>query len=193
MATKTSAGEPFESQVREVLTRVAGDLSMLIDHQVKIESASVQRCKEKPSGRKYVHIAFKLSFEWRGKTLYGALLVPLPDAISLACFLLTVPDEAVALKRKLTELDKLTKDAMLEIANFIGGATDGALRLRFPQGLAVRSLGCQGLREEQPPAFPFPADEELIVGRAKARIGDYPVFNLILIMPVLSTDSVPVS
>ncbi|MEO6711302.1 MAG: hypothetical protein ABI054_00100, partial [Planctomycetota bacterium] len=129
---------------------------------------------------------------WRGKLLYGALLVPLPDAITLACFLLAVPDDAVEAKRKLTDLDQPTKDAMLEIANFIGGATDGALRMRFPHGLAVRSLGCQGLRAEQPPAFPFPAGEELIAGRAKARIGDFPVFNMILIMPVLVGETAPV-
>jgi hypothetical protein len=192
MATQVSAGEPFESQVRAILTRVAADLTMLIDHTVKVESTSAQRCQAKPSGRKHVHIAFKLSFEWRGQSLYGALLVPLPDAITLACMLLTVPDEAVALKRKLTELDQPTKDAMLEIANFIGGATDGALRMKFPQGLAVRSLGCQGLRPEQPPAFPYQQGTDLIAGRAKACIDEYPVFNMILIMPVLTPESLPV-
>ena len=193
MPAHVSAGEPFESQVREVLTRITADLSMLIDRPVKLESTSAQRSQAKPAGRKHVHIAFKLSFEWRGQLLHGALLVPLPDAITLACFLLTVPDEAVALKRKLTDLDQPTKDAMLEIANFIGGATDGALRTRFPQGLAVRSLGCQGLRVEQPPGFPLPPGAELIVGPAKARIGDYPVFSMILVMPVLAPESLPVS
>ena len=143
MAHQQSAGEPFESQVREVLTRIAADLKMLIDRSVLIQASRAERCKTKASGRKHVHIAFKLSFEWRGQLLYGALLVPLPDAITLACSLLAVPDEAIALKRKLTDLDQPTKDAMLEIANFIGGATDGALRLRFPQNLSVRSLGCR--------------------------------------------------
>ncbi|HUR29580.1 MAG TPA: hypothetical protein VM509_15430 [Planctomycetota bacterium] len=193
MPAEAPAGEPFESQVREVLTRIAGDLATLIDHKVSLESTSAQLAASKPGGKKHVHIAFKLSFEWRGQRLYGALLVPLPEAITLACFLLTVPDEAVALKRKLTELDQATKDAMLEIANFIGGATDGALRTRFPQGLAVRSLGCQGLRAEQPPGFPFEKGTELIVGRAKARISDYPVFNMVLILPVLTPESQPVN
>lgn len=193
LPVQASVGEPFESQVRDVLARIAGDLGMLIDHKVTLESVAVQRSPTKPSGRKHVHIAFKLSFDWRGQMLYGALLVPLPDAITLACLLLTVPDEAVALKRKLTELDQPTKDAMLEIANFIGGATDGALRTRFPQGLAVRSLGCQGLRAEQAPSFPTETGAEWIVGKAKARIVEFPTFNMILIMPVLTPESQPVS
>jgi hypothetical protein len=169
MPTQPSAGAPYEAQVRDILERIAADLTMLTDHPVKIQSSSAQRCTAKPAGAKRVHIAFKLSFEWRGQMLHGALLVPLAEAISLACFLLLVPDDGVKAKRALTTLDQATKDAMLEIANFIGGATDGALRHHFPQGLSVRSEGCQGLRPEQAPAFPYKPGEPLIAGRAKGR------------------------
>jgi hypothetical protein len=192
MPTQPSAGEPFETHVRDILERIAADLTMLTDHPVKIQSTSAQRCQAKPVGARRVHIAFKLSFDWRGQMLHGALLVPLPEAISLACFLLLVPDDGVKAKRALTTLDQATKDAMLEIGNFIGGATDGALRLHFPQGLSVRSEGCQGLRPEQAPAFPYTAGSDLIAGRAKARIADYPPFDLVLIAPVLVPEGAPV-
>lgn len=191
MPSQASAGEPFESQVREILARVAADLGMLIDHPVKIQSTAVQRWTSKPSGARRVHIAFKLGFDVRGEMRYGALLVPLPDAITLASFLLLVPDEGVKGKRLLNDLDQPTKDAMLEISNFVGGATDGALRVRFPQGLSVRSLGCQGLRADQPPAFPYKQGDELIVGRAKARIGEFPQFEMLLVLPVLTAESAP--
>ncbi len=193
MPTHSPAGAPFESQVREVISRVAGDLSMLIDHQVKIHSTGAQRWRSKPAGNEQVHIAFKLSFDLRGETGYGALLMPLPEAISMASLLLMVPQDVVRAKRSLTELDRTTKDAMLEIANFVGGAADGALRVRFPKGLSVRSMGCQGLRPQQPPGFPYKTGEELIVGRAMARIGEFPAFEMLLVMPVLSLEAAPAS
>ena len=191
MNLDSRTAEPFESQVRDVLARVASDLGLLVDRPVEILSTSTARCRTKPVCNKQVHIAFKLLFEWRGQTLYGSLLVPLPEAVSLACLLLVLPVEALTAKRASNELDQPTKDALLEIGNFIGGAIDGALRLKFPQGLSVRSLGCQGLRPEQPPAFPHKPADEWIAGRAQARIGQYPAFELLLILPVLVAESVP--
>ena len=191
MPIQPPAGEPYESQVRDVFQRIAGDLALLIDHPVKIRSSSAQRWKCKPAGTRRVHISFKLSFDLRGQMSYGALVVPLPDAITLASYLLMVPDEHVPAKRALTTLDQPTKDAMLEVANFIGGATDGALRLRFPQGLSVRSKGCQGLRAEQPPGFPYKIGDDLIVGKAKVLIGDFPSFDMLLILPLLTPENAP--
>ena len=195
MATSSAAGEPFESQVREVFTRIAGDLGMLIDHQVRIESTSAARSNVKPAGAVQVHIAFKLSFDVRSELgadlRYGALLVPLPDAISMAGFLLSNSTDEVVRKRAQPDLDQATKDALLEVGNFIGGAADGALRPRFPQGLSVRSRGCQGLRVDQPPGFPHKPGEDLIVGRAQARIEGLPSFEMILILPLLAALKAP--
>ena len=187
MATKPTADDPIAGQVREVLERIASDLTMLTDQQIKILSSRAQRCKAKPACGPSVHIAFKLALEWQGSKFHGALLLPLPEAISLAGFLLMLPADAVAAKRSLSNLDQATKDAMLEIASFVGGATDGALRMHFPRGLSVRSHGCQGLRAGQSPAFPYNPGDELIEGRAQVRIGDFPPFELLLILPVLST------
>ena len=120
-------------------------------------------------------------------------MLPLPEAISLASFLLLDSKEGVLAKRALTDLEQPTKDAMLEIANFIGGATDGALRRHFPQGLSVRSLGCQGLRADQLPAFPYKPGDELILGRAQAQIADFPSFEMLLVLPMLVSANVPAS
>ncbi len=193
MATSSAAGEPFESQVREVFSRIAGDLCMLIDQHVRIESTGAERWSAKPVGAAQVHIAFKLSFELRGELRHGALLVPLPEAISLAGFLLLGSADEVKLKRAEPGLDQATKDAMLEIGSFIGGAADGALRPRFPRGLSVRSGGCQGLRADQPPGFPHPAGQDLIVGRAQACIAEFPSFELLLLMPLLAAETAPAS
>lgn len=181
-----------EAQVRGVLGRIASDLSMLTDRTVRLDVKAARRCNSKPAGSRGVHIAFKLLFDWRGKQLHGALLLPLPEAISLAGYLLMQPEEAVAAKRAETCLDQATKEAMLEIANFIGGATDGALRLHFPNGLSVRAQGCQGLRADQPPAFPFKTGEELIEGRGTGRIGDGAAFDVLLILPVIAEQRTPI-
>lgn len=193
MSNQPVAKDPIESQVRRVLERIASDLSLLTDKPFKILASQAGRSRTKPVGAHGVHIAFKLAFEWRGQTLHGALLLPLPEAISLACFLLMLPAEAVAARRAQTQLDQATKDAMLEIGSFIGGAADGALRAHFPQGLSVRSLGCQGLRAGQPPAFPYQAGQELIEGRGSASLGEGAAFELVLILPVISEKSAPVS
>lgn len=192
MARPIPDKDPIEAQVRGVLERIAADLSMLTDRRVRLDAGVARRCSSKPAASHGVHIAFKLLFDWRGQQLHGALLLPLPEAISLAGYLLMQPEEAVAAKRAQTSLDQATKDAMLEIANFIGGATDGALRLHFPNGLSVRARGCQGLRADQPPAFPFQAGEQLIEGRGTGRIGDSPPFDVLLILPLITEQREPV-
>jgi len=182
----------MQAQVRGVLERIASDLSLLTDRPVRLECSAARRCSSKPAGSGGVHIAFKLRFEWRGQRLHGALLLPLPEAIALAGHLLMQPDELVAAKRAEPSLDQGSKEALLEIANFIGGATDGALRLHYPQGLSVRALGCQGLRPEQAPAFPLAAGEEWVEGRGTGRIGAGLPFECLLILPLIREQAAPV-
>jgi hypothetical protein len=193
MTNQSQSQGPIESQVREVLERIASDLSMLTDRTVSILSTKATHSLTKPSGDGGVHIAFKLTFDWRAEQLHGALLVPLAEAIALASFLLMLPEPTIAKRRAQATLDQATKDAMLEMANFSGGATDGALRVRFPSGLSVRSQGCQGVRAGQAPAFPFQEGDELIDGRATARIGDGEPFELVLILPVIREQGVGVA
>jgi len=112
----------------EVLQRVAADLSMIAARDFVLESLTAERANERAAGRDEVHISFRLSLERGGETRFGCLLVPLADAISLACYLLMIPDESVEGRRLATDLDETTKDALLEVGSFIGSAADAALR-----------------------------------------------------------------
>lgn len=174
-----------QKQVDEIMQRIAGDLSMIVDRPLKITTAPAQRVQARAAGAKTVHISFKLGIQHGGRIAHGCLLIPLSDAIALACYLMMVPDDGVKSKRNLTTLDAGTKDSMMEIGNFIGGATDAALRSIGMQDIRVRSEGCQGVRPNLRPAFAYEEGAPLIVERAKAQLHTWPPFEMILMLPVL--------
>lgn len=179
-----------QQQVDEIMQRIAGDLSMIVDRPLKISTAPAQRSQTRVAGTKLVHISFKLGFQHGGRITHGCILIPLPDAIALACYLMMVPDDGVKSKRNLTTLDAGTKDSMLEVANFIGGATDAALRSIGMQDIRVRSEGCQGVRPNVRPAFSYEEGSTLIVERAKAQLHTWPPFEMLLLLPVLEAAGV---
>ncbi|HED65400.1 MAG TPA: hypothetical protein ENJ09_07580 [Planctomycetes bacterium] len=172
--------------IKRILNRVSTNLAMLIDREIEIAEIEASREHTRPAGEDQVHISFRLRFtDEDGGESYGSILVPLPDAISMACFLMMVPDAEVSERRKDTDLDQGTKDAMLEVGNFIGAAVEEVCREVVP-GTAVHSAGCQGVRKNVRPAFPYEEGDELLVGRAQARIHTFPEFELILMMPAAS-------
>lgn len=171
--------------VEEVLQRIAADLSMITDRELVIGEAKVKKMDRRPAGRGRVHISFRLGIEQGGRLHHGCVLLPLPDAISLACFLMMVPDEGVTGKRKLTTLDETIKDAMLEVGNFIGGAADAALREAVGVEAKVRSEGCQGVRAGIRPALIYSEGDPLVVGTARATVHEYAEFDLIVMLPEL--------
>lgn len=181
----TTCTEAEALLVEEVLQRIAADLSMITDRELVIGEAKVKKMNERPAGRGRVHISFRLGFEQAGELHHGCVLLPLAEAISLACFLMMVPDEGVTGKRKLTTLDETIKDAMLEVGNFIGGAADAALREAVGVEAKVRSEGCQGVRAGIRPALIYDEGEPLVVGTARASVHDYPEFDLIMMLPEL--------
>ena len=63
------------------------------------------------------------------------------------------------------------------------GATDAVVGMCYPEGLSVRTAGCQGVRAGVRPALAYAEGDELIVGRAKVRIHSFPWFEAILILP----------
>lgn len=183
-----TSDEPSDTRrVEEVMQRVAGDLSMITDHDLTIEAIEVDRSGERVPGSDGIQISFKLAFRKDGEIRHGCLLVPLPDAISLASYLMLIPDEEVEQRRTWEQLDDATKEALLELGSFIGGATDGALREALGEDVDVRTEGCQGVRAGRPPAVEHRADEEWIIGRALAHIDPYPQFEMLLEMPAFST------
>jgi hypothetical protein len=96
------------------------------------------------------------------------------------------PDEDVAARRTLTTLDPALKDALLEIGNIIGGAGNAALGSLGVVGCSLHSVGCQGVRADVPPTFPYEQGSELVVARATTRFEPYPPFEQILMLPPVS-------
>lgn len=175
--------------VSEVLHRIAADLSMITDRDLRVEVQEVEKLTERPAGKGKIHISFRLGIEQADGLKHGCLLLPLPDAISLACYLMMVPDDSVKGKRSLKDIDETIKDAMLEVGNFIGGAADAALRESLGGIAKVRSEGCQGVRANVRPALLYNEGDPLVVGRAKGMVHDYPEFDLVLMLPPLSTEA----
>lgn len=173
-----------ERAVREILDQVAQDLSMICDRPVEVLGVETERARSKPAASGGVHVSFKLGFQRGAAAHHGCFLVPLPDAISLACYLMLVSDEDVARRRASRDLDHALKDALLEVGNMVGGSVDAALRAGAEQHAPrVCSEGCQGVRPGQRPGFARRADEELVVGRARARVASFPPFEALLLLP----------
>jgi hypothetical protein len=172
--------------VDELLQRIAADLSMITDRDLVVGSSKVERMTERPFGKGKVHISFRLGFEQEGNVHHGTLLVPLADAISLACYLMMMPDDGVKEKRSMKSIDDTLKDAMLEVGNFIGGAADGALREASGISAKVRSEGCQGVKGNVRPMMIYNEGDSLVIGKAKATVHEYPEFEMILMLPELN-------
>ena len=174
-----------QQQIDEIFQRIAGDLSMIADRELKVQKAAVQRVRARVAGAKSVHISFKLGFAHAGQLAHGCLLVPLSEASALAGPMMMLSDEAVQQKRAETTLDGPTKDALLEIGNFVGGAAEAALRSLGLEEARVRSESCQGVKADLRPAFAYKEGTPLLVGRTRAQLGAGPAFELILMLPVL--------
>jgi hypothetical protein len=171
--------------VETVFERLASDLAMIADREFVIDSVHTKVASERAAGRGTTHISFKLGFRFGGGSLHGCLLVPLPDAMSLACYLMMVPDAGVESKRGEATLDSTTKDAMLEVGNFVAGATEAALRKARFEHIKIVAEGCQGVREGVRPAFRYREGDPLLIGKARARLHVHPEFEMVLIIPRL--------
>ncbi|MEZ5979906.1 MAG: hypothetical protein R3F34_17075 [Planctomycetota bacterium] len=189
MSTSTPAESPAtESEtktVQAVVHRVADDLAMIIDRPVTLRDVQVSRVSSRAAGSGRVHISFKLQLQRDGEERQGSLLIPLPDAIALSGYLMMMPDDAVLEHRGDDTLDRATKDAILEVGNFVGGAVDAALREQFDGAVRAKSIGCQGVRADVRPAFVYAEGEELLLARATARVHEFDAFELILMLPAL--------
>ena len=172
--------------VEELFQRVASDLSMITDRDLLVTVKDVGRQTERPAGRNKIHIAIGIGIQKAEGVKHGCMLLPLADAISLACYLMMIPDDGVKGKRAMSTIDETIKDAMLEVGNFIGGAADAALREAVGIKAKVRAEGCQGVRPDIRPALVYNEGDSLVVGKAKGRIHDYPEFDLILMLPELT-------
>lgn len=167
----------------EILHRIGADISMITDRELAIESNEVQRASERPAGAGGVHISFRFGIHDGEGVSHGCLLMPLPEAIALAGYLMMQPDAEVAEKRELEAPDEPLKEAILEVGNFIAGATDAALRESIGGGHKVRPEGCQGVRADVRPALVYEEGTPLVVGHAKATLEGHEEYDMILVLP----------
>lgn len=171
--------------VETIVSRVVDDLALVVDREMSSEIVEVGRTDKRLAGKGKVHISFKLGFQTKESLGHGALVIPLPDAIALASYLMMIPDDTVKQRRQTNDLDRQTKDAMIEVANFVGGATDAAMRSFAREGLSARSEGCQGVRADVRPAFEYAEGTPLVFGRAKISLHTFEPFELLLMAPVM--------
>lgn len=169
--------------VEEIFQRIASDLSMIADRELTLETTEVEIRDARPAGAGKIHISFRLGFRVGEERHHGCLLVPLPDAISLACSLMMVPEDVLVSSRARTSLDDTTKDAMLEVGNFITGATECALRALGIDAVKVTFEGCQGVRADVRPALTYREGDPLLVGRAQLTLAEFPADEVLLMVP----------
>lgn len=185
MITTPTTTSPDELELASsILERMSSDLSMIVDRDFRIDDVEVDRQDKRPGGGPEVHISFKFGIVHNGVDAgQGCLLVPLPEALALAGYMMMLSNETVAGERKRTELDGPYKESLLEVGKFLAGACDLVLRRMLSENSSARSDGCQGVRANVRPALAYREGEQLLVARARARIHDFEPFELMLVLP----------
>ena len=183
MSATGEATQSDQELIESLVQRIGADLGMIIDRSVDVHDCSVERLDHRVAGEDLIHISFRLGLRVNGLTKQGCVLLPLPEAISVAGYLMMLSEDEVAEYRGRDTLDVPMKEAMLEVGNFIAGACDAVLRRCLPSGSSIRSEGCQGVRPDVQPAFEYDEGEGLVVGRARASIDEFPEFELIVMLP----------
>jgi len=186
-APNPSASVDF-SLVRKICDQVSANVGLIVDRSLTVGDLNVARFPERVCGKGRVHISFKLGFEYDGDLLHGCILVPLPEALTLAGSLLMLPLSGIEEVRKEKAPDQASKDALMELGNFVGGAADEALRDSDFRGLRVFSEGCQGVRAGVRPCLAGTEGTEYVVGRATTNIDDFPAFELLVLVPLFWKD-----
>jgi len=168
--------------VEEVFQRVAGDLSMIADRELEILEVSMDILDHRAAGADSIHISFRLTFEMDSGTYHGCLLVPLAEAVTLAGSLMMLGDDMIEANRASDSIDDSIKDAVLEVGNFVGGATDAAFRA-LDLTARINFNGCQGVRADVRPALTYTEGQEMITGRAKVAVAGFGEAEILLLLP----------
>lgn len=175
-----------DALIGRLLLRIAEDLGTLLGCELRLGPAQVERATTRPAAAGGVHISFRLAFTPEGEApRLGALLLPLPEALTMAAHFLMAPEEVLPTLRAASEPDLAQKEALLELGKMIANAGRTALAQLGVSGLALRFDGCQGVRAGVRPAFAHAEGSPLIVGRAPAKLGPFPGFELLVMLPVL--------
>ena len=169
--------------LKTLFQSISADLAMIMDTEVSLADPEVTRATERAAGLGQVHISFRFSIHQGGEDHQGCVLVPLPDAITLAGHLMMLEPEELGQARERTDLDRPLKEALIEVGNFIAGAIDAVIRTWYPSDAACRSNGCQGVRADVRPALEYEEGAELVIARSQAQVGGFDPYSLILQIP----------
>jgi hypothetical protein len=180
----TADTAPEKALVGDLLARVAQDLGQLLDREIVVENVRAQRVKRRAAGPRQVHVSFKLNVRGPRGEGQGCFLVPLPDAMALAACLLMAPEDEVARARAAAGPDGLTKDALIELDNFLAGACDAVLR-DWNESVSIQPGGCQGVRADVRPALDYVEGDGLVLGSARMRSKGFEPFELLVLLPEL--------
>ena len=167
---------------------VAETLATVIERQVTFGSPTVTTKDAPAAVGDQIHISFKLGFALENARAQGCLLLPLPEAIALANYLMMAPDSVVAARRQDTQLDRSSMDAMLVIGNFIGGAVDSAVCRLGSGGPKVTSQGCQGVRPLHSPLLSRVPHDPLWVATSTLQVHDHPMATSNWMLPAAVFD-----
>lgn len=168
--------------VEGLLGKAGADLGMILDQPITFHEIRCERTNTRAAGQGGVHVSFRLDVHSGDVQAQGCVLVPLPDAMALAACLMMASEEEIRAARALAEPDPATKDALLEIDNFLASSFDAAAR-DLDDAVSVQPAGCQGVRDSVRPAFRYEEGEELLLARSKVGFGASTPFELLLMLP----------
>lgn len=171
--------------VEGLLGRIGGDLGMILDRPIAFEGTRCERLAARAAGKDHIHVSFRFDVRGRTERGEGCLLLPLPDAMTLAACLMMATEEEVVEARAVGYPDASAKDALLEIDNFVASACDAVVR-DLDECVSIQPTGCQGVRADVRPALDYEEGSELLVARSQARVGDFEPFELLLMLPAFT-------
>lgn len=174
--------------LQEVLQHIAVDLAMISDRELKLGNLQTERMDHRPAGMGQVHISFRMDVHRGDVSEPGCVLIPFVDAVALAGGLLMLPEPALFESRKEMALDGPAKDAMLELGNFIAGATGVAFREMEMTNMRVDFNGCQGVRADVRPALAYREGENLLVARSTMTLSGFEDQTYVLMLPAMVLD-----
>lgn len=170
--------------LHEIFERVASDLSMLADRDIEVLSVDYEERTDRVAGPGRVHISFRFGVLAGGSEVHhGAMIVPLPEAIALAGYLMMSPDDQVAAMREAGTVDLPVKEALVEVGNFVASASDAALRAIGSRCDRVIFEGCQGVRADVRPRLDYEEGAPLSVGRALISVAGLTPAECVVMIP----------
>lgn len=175
--------------LQEVLQHIAVDLAMISDRGIKVGNTVTERMDHRPAGLGQVHISFRMDVYQGDDCQPACMLIPFVDAVALAGGLLMLPEPTLFESRKEVALDGPAKDAMLELGNFIAGATGVAFRELELGEFRVDFGGCQGVRADVRPALAYREGQNLLVARSTMTLQGFEDQTYVLMLPAMVVDS----